>query len=342
MFDLERFGATLGGPVKLAGVIGNGPIVKHLLATHQADHLPSAFLFLGPEGIGKSTLVRSFAEQINCESQSACGHCENCRLFRGGSHPDFIVVTPQGKNIRIAQIQGLISALSLRPMYAKKRVALVKSVERLNQESANAFLKILEEPPLDTLLVLTASDRGQLMDTLLSRCQELNFSPLSAPELQQVLDQHFPLEPLAKALVLRHSEGRVRKDLIEKAAQLVALEEHIESILFSQRPEALTDHFVWIESLVKQELERFFLEFLAGWFRDMLLHKQSVSAQPYSRASFSNLNPRGLAIPPEVLAHAFDLTIETEVAIKAQAGRQLALEGLLLKLNHLFRGALVL
>jgi len=107
------------------------------------DRVPSAYLFVGPAGVGKTALAKQFAQLLNCDDHSLCHHCENCRLFERDSHPDFHLIEPNGQNIRIAQIQTLITQLNLKPTYARHRVVLVKEAQKMNQESANAFLKIL-------------------------------------------------------------------------------------------------------------------------------------------------------------------------------------------------------
>ncbi len=169
--------------MELKGVYGHDSIKQRLLSAFHQDRIPSAYLFLGQEGIGKALLVREYAQLINCETRNNCGHCTNCRMFAGGSHPDFEIIKPSGQNIRIKQILELIEKLSLKPSYASKRVIFVKQTHRLNQESANSFLKILEEPPLDTLIVLSTTDENLLLETIVSRCQSVHFPPLTKSEL---------------------------------------------------------------------------------------------------------------------------------------------------------------
>lgn len=326
----------------IEGILGQARVIAQLEAARAADRLPSAYLFLGPQGLGKSTLTRALAQDLNCKTGDSCGTCENCRLFEQQAHPDFIVIAPQGKQIKIAQIHELTEALALRPMYAKKRVVLVKQAHRLGLEAANAFLKLLEEPPLDSLLILAADSEQGLLDTILSRCQRLPFERLSETDLKTLLERHFELEPEALKMVLTYSEGRIRKELIEKAPQLLALHNQVSGLFSRRDPEALTDHFAWVETLVKQDMERFFLEFLARWFRDLSLCLSGQCALSSRPNLAEQMAQQGSNLSLEQAGQGFDLVIETSRAIEAQAGRQLALEGLLLKLEHLQRGALVL
>ena len=323
-------------------LVGHQEIFRQLWATHQADRLPSAYLFLGPKGLGKSTVTRVLAQRINCDLGQECGVCENCRLFASGSHPDFLVVGPTGKQIKIAQIQGLIGTLNLKPMYAKKRVVLVKEADKLGLEAANAFLKVLEEPPLDSLLVLTSEDEHGLLETLLSRCQKVSFGPLSRLELAQLLEARTQLEPEAMELVLAYSEGRLRKELIEKAPELLGLEGQVGQLLFRLDPAKLVDQMEWLESLIKQGLEGYFLEFLARWLRDLSFEFSGQSERVRRPAAVALARSQGFEPPVPVLLDAFTQVGETQGAIYAQAGKQLALEGLLLRLHRLLQGALVL
>ncbi|MDT8446276.1 MAG: DNA polymerase III subunit delta' [bacterium] len=323
-------------------ILGQSRVIAQLEAARSADRLPSAYLFLGPKGLGKSSLARVFAQQINCDSQNSCGHCDNCRLFASGAHPDFLVLGPSGKQIKIAQIQDLTASLALKPSYAIKRVVLVKQAQLLGIEAANAFLKLLEEPPLDSLLILTAEDERGLLDTILSRCQRLPFERLGPEDLGKILSDRFSMDEEALALVLNYSEGRVRKELVEKAPQLLALQAQVAQFLYRRNPEALNDHFTWVETLVKQDLERFFLEFLARWFRDLSWGLSGQGERSGRPQLVEQLTQKGGRWSLQQASDAFDLVLETTKAVEAQAGRQLALEGLLLKLEHLQRGALVL
>jgi len=322
-------------------IIGHDAIAQRLEFAFEQDRVPSAYLFIGPGGIGKSTLVKAFAQKMNCVTRDNCHSCDNCRMFEVGRHPDFHVIKPEGQNIRIKQIHELIGHLDLKPAYAKKRVVLVKEANKLNAESANSFLKILEEPPLNTLIVLMTADESQLLETIVSRCQKIYFSPLTPEEIRLVLGQNYDLDADTMSFVLCYAQGRVRKRFIESASPLATMRIQVLQLLKQLTSEKLLDFCSLIDQWVKQNLQDYLLEFCMAWLRDF---------SSIGRGDFDDLINRDLlaelsGIPPgftdEKLQWCFDLVVETELAIRSNASKALALESLAIQLKQVYEGAIV-
>lgn len=175
------------------------------------DTIPHALLFLGPDGVGKKTAARYFAMALNCLNPPAadkhaqmqdcghgdihnfcCGECRPCRLLAEAKHPDFLHLAPDGAFIKVDQIRRLIEALSLKPVEAQTRMVLIENVQYMNPAAANALLKTLEEPFPATGFILTAPTTVEVMPTILSRCQRVNFQPLAANMLQTLLRDTAP------------------------------------------------------------------------------------------------------------------------------------------------------
>jgi len=320
----------------IPGIIGHIEVQQRLDQAMVHDHVPSGYLFLGPSGLGKATLARGYAQQLNCRTQDSCGHCENCRLFVSKNHPDFLVIKPDGRQIKIAQIKELISRLSLKPMYASKRVVLVNQADKLGIEASNAFLKILEEPPLDTLLILTAEDETSLLETLVSRCQRIPFGRLDNAELAEILTRQAALEPAVHELILAYSEGRIRQDLIDKAGKLLGLESQVAEMMEAPGPEQWVDRLDWLASLVKQDLDKFFLEFLARWLRDLSFAKAQQGPLVRRPLAEKHLLAGSNKLPLANNLLAFDWVQETQQSLASQGNRLLSLERLFIKLKHLY------
>lgn len=167
------------------------------------NRLSHGYLFLGPEGIGKRTLARGLAQALFCREHAeaelaACGHCPSCRQVVAGTHPDlFEIGCPEGKReLPIDLIvgakerrgrEGLCHDISLRPMESDRRIAIIDDAHTMNEESANALLKTLEEPPEGSILILIAPEIEPLLPTIRSRCQPLWFSPLPVEIVESIL-----------------------------------------------------------------------------------------------------------------------------------------------------------
>ncbi len=130
-----------------------------------------AYLLHGPPGTGKRDAARAFAALLLGTDE---------RRLAPGSHPDFALIEPEGEALLVDQVHELGAALRYRPQEAVRRVGLVDEADRLNRDAANAFLKTLEEPPGDVVLILVADDLGRVLPTVRSRCQAVPFPPLPA------------------------------------------------------------------------------------------------------------------------------------------------------------------
>ncbi len=206
-------------------------LISRSLAT---DRLAHAYLFRGPEGVGKQLFARGLAAAVNCKKSNgltACGVCSSCIKFAADCHPDFVRVSPDKGAIKIAQVRELIKKLSFAPYEARMRVVLVEDVHTMRQEAANSLLKTLEEPPENNLLILTADSAGNLLQTIISRCQVIPFYGLTVPETTGILmQQDSEMDAATAALLARLGEGSPgkallfhRKDLVDLCRQLIAL-----------------------------------------------------------------------------------------------------------------------
>ena len=171
-----------------------------------------SLLFEGKDCIGKKLIALKTAKGFLCEKRYGfgCDSCESCRLVRNtisniydktdlNPHPDIKIVSPEdGKEIKIGQIRDVISFLKLKTKEGK--VVIIEKAERMNRESSNALLKTLEEPPENTLIILTTSNQNALLPTIVSRCQKIKFRPLSKEEILSILKLKGVDESKAKIL----------------------------------------------------------------------------------------------------------------------------------------------
>lgn len=161
-------------------------ILKQVIAN---NNLAQTYLFHGPDGVGKKEVALSFAKALNCTTygNDACDLCISCRKIEQGIHPDVILLKPEKGEIKIGVIRDLINGMIYRPLEAKKRVVIVDEAERFNISASNAFLKTLEEPPVETIIILISSGPDMLPQTVLSRCHKVSFGNIPTRILTDVL-----------------------------------------------------------------------------------------------------------------------------------------------------------
>ena len=175
----------------LHNIIGQKKAVRILTGTIKRERVPSSILFSGDSGIGKRLASLNYAKALNCLEQvdfDACDHCSSCKKIDGEVHPDVTALIPENDEIKIDIIRRVEEILSLRPYEGKKKVLIVDDADLMNINAANAFLKTLEEPPQDSVIILLSSSPDRLPDTIRSRCMHVRFSPLPAEAFKRVMD----------------------------------------------------------------------------------------------------------------------------------------------------------
>jgi DNA polymerase-3 subunit delta' len=166
-------------------------VVRRALATGRVPH---AYLFWGPDGVGKERVAAELGAALLCldtgalSRGEACGACGACRKVAAGSHPDLHLLAPRGASLPISEVRGLQESLSYQAFERGRKVAIIRDAYRLTREAANALLKTLEEPPAGTHIVLLAHHRNQLLPTLVSRCQSLRFDPIPEDAVRRLLE----------------------------------------------------------------------------------------------------------------------------------------------------------
>ena len=185
--------------------------VKELFARGIRDgRLSHAFLFAGPEGLAKTVFARELGAAL-VTSCGGCGVCAECERARRGLHPDLHVVEREGDVFRVEQVQPIIADLGLKPFSGSRRVWVLPEVEYLNAAAANKLLKSIEEPP-DYVFFLLVTDRlERVLPTIVSRCQLVEFKPLSDEQVTEYLTERYALGGEEAVALARLSGGAVER-----------------------------------------------------------------------------------------------------------------------------------
>lgn len=263
-------------------------LLSSALANGRAGH---AYLITGPAQIGKTTLARTFAQAVNCEREAGerpCGSCRTCALIAADRHPDVRLVRPDTNErgtqaIKIDHIRALQQDLSLSAYEGRAKIGILKQFDAANLSAANAFLKTLEEPPPNVVLLLTANDADTLLPTINSRCRTLNLRPLPTALIEETLMTRHHVEPNRANLLAHLADGRIgwairAKDhptmLEERAAQLETLQKAL--------TEGRVARFTLAETLAKKpDALPAMLRTWLSWWRDLALLAFGRHTQPF-------------------------------------------------------------
>ncbi len=177
--------------ISLADLRGHERPRAFLRAAVVHNRLPHALLFAGPDGVGKRSLALALVAWMQCETggEDACGQCSSCRQLAAETHPDLqiVCVAPGKKEIGIERIRAVKHFMQLRPMRGKAKAALIDDAHLLTIAAQNALLKVLEEPPARSFLMLISSNAEALLPTVRSRSQRLQFGPLPVDTVVEIL-----------------------------------------------------------------------------------------------------------------------------------------------------------
>lgn len=264
--------------LRFASLIGHDKpkvLLQEAVARNKIAH---AYLFRGPEGVGKKKAALTLAAYLNCKTpqdNDACGSCASCRKYSSGNHPDLIMVEPDGAAIKIGQVRELKHQLTFPPLEAKVRVVILEDIHTMRREAANSLLKTLEEPAPGNMLILTADLKGDILPTILSRCQIIPFGPLDHGDMAQILMQEDEMDESAAFTLAAVSEGSLGRAKFLLLENLLALrQEVIEELLVGQPDQAesvsrvfrLSDKTAALKENVNE-----FLALLRLWYRDLIL-----------------------------------------------------------------------
>jgi DNA polymerase-3 subunit delta' len=325
--------------MSFAEIIGQKRIINLLRRALAQDHLPHSFLFTGMDGVGKQRTALTLAKVVNCENGAAgdcCDRCVSCRKAASGNHPDINIIERYGPFIKIEQIRALKQRLRFKPLEGRYRVTIINNAQNMKIEAANALLKVLEEPPAENLIILTAYEITSLLPTIVSRCLHLPFQPLATKEISTHLCQAHGLKPKKAAVMAELAGGSLsraavlldekqldrRRLLLETVAGIH--ESHITDLL------AVAKAWKGEGPDLKQDLE-----WLKTWLRDLLVQQlEAAGSIGLLNIDFAEKVVGASSwFKPDHLLEMFELICTVQGAISYNINKRLSLEALLLLLR---------
>jgi DNA polymerase-3 subunit delta' len=179
-----------------------------LLRGDSALGMTHAWLFTGPPGSGRSVAARAFAAALLCPDQG-CGHCPSCHQVQAGTHPDLMLVRPDGLSYGVKQTRDLVLRAAGAPSGGRWQVVLFEDADRATEQAANALLKAIEEPSPRTVWLLCAPSAEELVTTIRSRCRLVTLRTPPAEAVAEVLTRRDGVDPARALAAARAAQGHV-------------------------------------------------------------------------------------------------------------------------------------
>ncbi len=318
-------------------IIGHTRQIRILKSALKTGRLSHAYLFEGPDGVGKRGVAMALAQAIQCSRQDddACGLCIFCRKVEEHNHSDVWWIAPERNAIRIDVIRQLQRDMSFDALEGRKRIIIVDEADKMLHNAANAMLKTLEEPPAATNMVLITSKPQLLLPTIVSRCQRLAFGPLTREMARQVIERQIGDDPGIVKLLASLSGGSPGRALaFERELFLEERPRLIEAVEQCSQDDVM-HIFQLAEQMDKRRAEIFIiLEILQGWYRDLAVYR--VTRNPEQLINADLLPKIRKAAGQKTLEFAissFEIIGETLRNLDRNANVRLALDTLLLELS---------
>jgi DNA polymerase-3 subunit delta' len=306
-------------------------LLQRAVSTGRLSH---AYLFEGPEGIGKRLMALALAKMIFCAHGSGCGDCPACQKIDHHNHPDLHLISPDGAYIKIEQIRSIQKELSFRPLEAPRKVCLIDGAEKLHPAAGNALLKTLEEPRDQTLLILLTPSPDAVLPTIRSRCQRLPFSRIPRQQLQDVLADQLNIDETQAHILSALSEGSFKKALGKDRELYLQYRRELLKTLSGLSPASVIPLLDLAQKLA-DEKERLpdILEIIQAFYRDLLLMQHGRPVQQLVNIDLLDTIDRMVRKENvATLLRKLDALIASRRHLDRNVNRQLAMEVLLLRL----------
>ncbi len=316
---------------------GQEEIKTSLIKSINKNQVSHCYLFEGPEGMGKFELSLIFAQSLLCLNFNSdpCNECKSCIKVNSYNHPDLHIINEDGKSIKREDIDELINSINKRPYEAKRKVYIIKHAHLMTPQAANTFLKTLEEPPGDTVMILLTVNSSLLLPTIVSRCQEVKFRNVSKETIKLYLKGY---EADSVDLAANYSKGILNKaiNIIEGNDDIMKKRQEIIKIF---------DRIVNSDSEIIYELENYFddnkenidsiVEIMIMWIRDVIFVKNKMENLVINKDYIALLKKQGKNMEND--SDIIEFMQNTSDNIKSNVNYKIAIDNMLLKIQEVFK-----
>lgn len=320
-------------------ILGQEAAVRILQDELSSGRIHHAYLFMGKKGTGKKTLAIEFAKALFCQGEGvdACESCLSCRKIEHYNHPDLIVTgIEEGDSIKIDQIRELQRVLAYKPYEGKWKVHIIEDADRLTPEAANSLLKTLEGPPKYGIIILLAEELDQLLPTVISRCQKIQFNPLTTDIIESKLKEKGYNGENIK-LIARLADGSPGKafGLVENEEFFIYRKNLLDNLYKISELDAVSI-FQFVDNILSffndtDEISIFNL--ILSWYRDIILCNQGYFNEIVNYDYIEQIKLSSKYYSLKELISIMELVNNIEGYIKCNVKKDLALQVMMFKIR---------
>ncbi len=321
-------------------VAGQEDIKSSLIKSIKSKQISHCYIFEGPKGMGKYDLALIFAQSLLCLdfNKEPCNICSNCVKINSMNHADLHIINQDENVIKREDVDLLIESIYKKPYESKKKVYIVKDAHSMTTQASNTFLKTLEEPPGDSVMILLTTNANLLLPTIISRCQIIKFRNISKQTINTYLKEHFNATENSVLLAANYSKG-----ILNKAVNIMNGNDNI--VEYREEIIKIFDKIISTDSEIIYEVENYFeenkdnidviIEIIMVWIRDIMFVQNNMDSL------VMNIDLIDLAKQHSDRMRCDSNIIEylqrTSENIKSNVNYKLAIDNMLLKIQEVFK-----
>ncbi len=323
-------------------VAGQEEIKTSLIKSINSNQVSHCYIFEGPKGMGKYDLALVFAQSLLCQNFTSdpCNICSGCVKVNTGNHPDLHIINNDETTIRREEIDEVIESIYKKPYESDKKVYIIKNAHEMTAQAANTFLKTLEEPPGDSVIILLTYNANLLLPTIVSRCQTVKFRKVNKEIIKTYLKENYDTSDEIADLAAEYSKG-----ILNRAVNIVKGNDN----LLNRRSEIiqLFDKIINSDSEIIYELENYFeenkdtidiiIEILMMWIRDITFVKNNLNDLVINKDFKQLATAHSRLMKSDNANYLIEILQKTSDNIKSYVNYKLAIDNMLLKIQEVFK-----
>lgn len=324
---------------RLDDIVGQEHIIRHLKDILTKDIPGHAYIFSGPEGIGKKTLALAFAAALLCQSGlkgDSCGRCPACRMFENSSTPDFYLISGGDAGIGIDMIRELKRDMSIRPLYGKRKVYAICDSDNMSAQAQNALLKTLEEPPSFAVIILTATNYESLLETVRSRAARFELRRNSPTEIRKLLMNLTGVKQEEIDFIVSYSNGIIGRALkMAGTGYLKKVRDKLfEIIIFLPGTSSYSalEHYAFFEEHKENTHE--LLGIMESLYRDLLAVRSGIGTTLINSDKKDTILNSANMFTAEKIVRNISIVEDTAMKLRYNTSHRMAVETMLIKLQE--------
>lgn len=320
--------------------IGQKEVITSLSNSIVNDRIGHAYIFYGPEGMGKRTLANIFAARLLCKdsiNEERCGKCPSCLLLENSSNPDFSIIYNNDESIGVEEIRKLQSDIVIKPLYGERKVYLIINADNMTVQAQNCLLKILEEPPKYAAIILTTANYGALLETIRSRATKYSFKKNTFSEVGAFLQNRNGANIQGLEFIVSYSDGVIGTAMkLSESKEFITIRDKVSEIVMQLAIAELLDIFDIYDyfEVNKQKVDMVF-DIMLLLYRDLLIIKRAGKENILINSDKKDIILNNVSnFSVEKLLENIEIIEMTRRNIKQNANYQLSIEVMLMKLQE--------